>query len=108
MAIDYKLIGSRIQTERKSKKITQEHLAEKLNVSVGYVSQIERGITKPNLEMISEICQIIDCDISYIITGVCYSEKEYLLYEFAGRFSELNDKEKNIVLSLIKSIKENR
>ena len=46
MSIDYKLIGSRIKSERIRQKITQEKLAESLDVSVGYVSQLERGITK--------------------------------------------------------------
>ena len=46
MNIDYKLIGERIKRMRKSNGITQEILAERLNVSIGYVSQVERGITK--------------------------------------------------------------
>ena len=41
MNVDYKLIGSRIKAERKKLGITQEVLAEKLDVSIGYVSQIE-------------------------------------------------------------------
>ena len=50
MRIDYKLIGNRIKTERKKSGITQEVLAEMLDVTVGYVSQVERGITKISLE----------------------------------------------------------
>ena len=40
MNIDYKLIGQRIKRERKVRGITQEVLAERLNVSIGYVSQV--------------------------------------------------------------------
>ena len=53
MSIDYKLIGKRIKTKRQHIGLTQEKMAEHLLVSVGYVSQIERGISKPNLEMLS-------------------------------------------------------
>lgn len=74
MSVDYKQIGRRIQEERKKTKITQETLAEMLDVSLGYVSQIERGITKPNLTTIDNICNYIGCDLSYIITGV-YTDK---------------------------------
>ena len=49
MNVDYKLIGERIQKTRKSKGMTQDVLAEKLGVSIGYVSQVERGITKISL-----------------------------------------------------------
>lgn len=69
MSIDYKLIGKRIQKSRKKANITQEELAELLDVSAGYISQIERGITKPRLTTIDNICNLIHCDLNYIITG---------------------------------------
>lgn len=50
MAIDYKILGERIKNQRKTKDMTQEHFAEHMNVSVGYISQIERGITKSSSE----------------------------------------------------------
>jgi DNA-binding XRE family transcriptional regulator len=40
MSLDYKLIGSRIKSARKRMGMTQETLAEKIDVSVGYVSQV--------------------------------------------------------------------
>ncbi|MDE6469462.1 MAG: helix-turn-helix domain-containing protein [Eubacterium sp.] len=69
MSIDYKLIGKRIQKSRKIADITQQKLAELMDVSVGYISQIERGITKPNLTTIDNICKHLKCDLNYIITG---------------------------------------
>lgn len=50
MSIDYKLLGNRIKEQRIAKGTTQEHFAEQMDVSVGYVSQMERGITKISLE----------------------------------------------------------
>ena len=40
MSIDYKLLGERIKIQRLSKGTTQEHFAEHMNVSVGYISQM--------------------------------------------------------------------
>lgn len=70
MSIDYKLIGKRIQQSRKRMNMTQQELAELLDVSVGYISQIERGITKPKLTTIDDICNHISCNLNYIITGI--------------------------------------
>ena len=53
MLVDYILIGKRIKDYRNKCGFTQAALAEKLDVSVGFISQIERGITKPNLEMLA-------------------------------------------------------
>ena len=48
MNVDYGAIGQRIKQVRRSRDMTQERLAEALSVSVGYISQIERGVTKIN------------------------------------------------------------
>ena len=48
--MDYGAIGQRIKQVRRSRDMTQERLAEALSVSVGYISQIERGVTKINLD----------------------------------------------------------
>lgn len=65
MNIDYKLIGRRIQQIRKEKGLTQDNLSEKINVTVGYISQIERGITKINLDTLAQIATILECDIFF-------------------------------------------
>ena len=38
MALDYKLIGSRLKQARLNQKLTQENLAEKLDVSIAFLS----------------------------------------------------------------------
>ena len=51
--MDYGAIGQRIKQVRRSRDMTQERLAEALSVSVGYISQIERGVTKINLDTLA-------------------------------------------------------
>lgn len=58
MSVDYAAIGQRIKGRRREQKRTQEWLAEQLQVSVGYISQIERGVTKVNLDTLSEIAPV--------------------------------------------------
>ena len=108
MNIDYKLIGSRIKAKRTANKKTQEQLAEEISVSVGYISQIERGITKPNLELLAKLSKLLNCDVAYFISDTVVSKNEYLNNEFFEKFRLLNDKEKKIVSDLIDSITNNR
>ncbi len=70
MVIDYKIIGKRIKNARKEINMTQEVLAEKADVSVGYISQIERGICKVNLDTLAIIANILNCDVSFLIDGM--------------------------------------
>ncbi len=108
MDIDYRLIGNRIQTKRKTKSLTQERLAELLDVTVGYVSQMERGIARPNLEMLCDISEQLGCDVAYLISGCKGSDPTYLVEEFFEGFAQLNARERRIVLALIDSMIYNR
>ena len=49
MALDYTIIGERIKLARTKKRLTQEKLAEKLEVSVPYLSRVECGDASINL-----------------------------------------------------------
>ena len=98
MNIDYKLIGERIKLERKKKNLTQEVLAEKLDVSIGYVSQVERGITKISLELLGAISNILDCDIATLVTGCAVVCPGYLTEELSLALSTLNGRKRKLLL----------
>ncbi len=55
----YNKIRNEIKTMRKSLKMTQAELAEKVNVSVNYISQIETGYRNPDLSTIREIYTVL-------------------------------------------------
>ncbi len=102
MNIDYKLIGERIKRARKSKGITQEAMAEKLNVSIGYVSQVERGVTKISLDLLAAISTILDCDIASLISATAVNSSEYLESEIIEEFRKLNQGKRKFILNIIK------
>lgn len=101
MAVDFSLIGKRIRIKRKEAKITQEQLAEKIDVTVGYVSQCERGISKINLEKLSEIADALNCDIAFFVAGSVVGCEEYLIEEYLEKYKKLNSKEKTFLLEVI-------
>ena len=83
MEIDYKLIGQRIRDARKKKKISQEALSEKIDVSVAYLSRIERG-HPGSLNKYAQISRILDIKLEYLLTGTIVKREDYLdqeLYE---------------------------
>ena len=87
MALDYAIIGERLKKARISKKLTQEQLAEKLDVSVAFLSRAERGNVKMNLARLSQICDILDISIGYILTGTGCNSKDYLTEDFVKKLS---------------------
>ncbi|MBQ3356884.1 MAG: helix-turn-helix transcriptional regulator [Oscillospiraceae bacterium] len=101
MLIDYCYIGDRIKTVRKHKRITQEKLAEAMDVSVGYVSQIERGITKPNLEMLARISQVLGCSLCYFLNGAETVREDYLLPELVEKLQGFSETKRRVLLRII-------
>ena len=108
MAVDYSLIGQRIQKERLEKGTTQEHFAEYMDVSVGYVSQIERGITKISLDRLSIISDYLVCDMTSIITGSSYESENYLDNDLKRLFSTLTNDEKQMLFKLLTTYLQNK
>jgi len=108
MNINYKLLGKRIKEARLSTKKTQEQCAEQLEVSVGYISQVERGATKISLDTLAQLAVFIGADIAALITGVAFEDAKYLLDEIDFNFTELLPKERQMVYDFITLLKENR
>ena len=67
--VDQKKIGSFLKELRKEKSLTQEQLAEKLNVSGRTVSRWETGTNMPDISLLNEIAEFYDVSIPEIISG---------------------------------------
>ncbi len=62
-------IGKFISKRRKDKNITQEELAEKLNVSNKSVSRWENGKNMPDYSILNDLCTILDININELLSG---------------------------------------
>lgn len=60
-------IGSRLAILRKRNGLTQEQLAEKLDISIKHCSAVERGLSCLSLEKLIEISNIFDVSIDSLV-----------------------------------------
>ena len=102
MNIDYKLIGERIKQARKRKGMTQEVLAERLGVSIGYVSQVERGITKISLDLLGAISTILECDVAALISESAVHSNDYMESEIVEAIRKMDNKKRKYIIEVIK------
>lgn len=72
--MDQQKIGSFLKELRKEKNLTQEQLAEKLNVSGRTVSRWETGSNMPDISLLIELAEFYDVSIPEIIDGERKSE----------------------------------
>lgn len=60
-------IGNRIRKYRKESGLTQEQLAERINVTKNRVSNWEQGINRPDADIIGNICRALNVSPSDLL-----------------------------------------
>lgn len=69
MYYDLKESGLRIKKLRKKKELTQEQLANKLNISTSNLGKLERGLQGLSIDLLIEISIFFDVSLDYILLG---------------------------------------
>ncbi len=69
-------IGRFIAKQRKLKELTQEELAEKLDITKNAVSKWERGLCLMDMSLLKPLSEILDVSINEILAGEKIEEKD--------------------------------
>ena len=104
MEINFKTIGERIRKLRQEKGFTQEKIAEELEVSIAYMSRIERGVTEISLKRLAQISEILDISIDELITGIEKESTECINKELNELLKKCNNKHQAFIYQLAKMI----
>ena len=70
MRHDLKECGKRIQQFRKEMNLSQEELAEKLNVSQNTIAKIECGLRRPSIDFLIELSMFFNTSMTYLVMGI--------------------------------------
>ena len=106
MELNYSIIGVRLKQARINKKITQEELAEKLDVSVTYISRIERGSTAITLKRLSAMCNLLEVSMGEILDDVSPKSASYLNNAFSDLLKNCPPEKLDLIYKLAKIIVE--
>jgi len=112
-------LAKRIAQARKNLGLSQERLAERLNISRGACGHWERGVATPSTDHLYELSQILDIDIHWLVAGEPYnspirinetSVPEYeniqdkQLKEIIRIFFRLSTEKRRIILDLLRQL----
>ena len=81
--MDYTTIGKRIRAKRNQKDLSQEELAEMVNISTVHMSHIETGYTKLSLPVLVDIACALGVRTDDLIFDKDTMGKDELLEEIA-------------------------
>lgn len=101
--MDYKGIGRRIKIERERKRLTQEQLAELVDLSPMHISVIERGVKLPRLETLILIANTLEVSADTLLQDVVHNQTKLLTSEASMLVAELPSDTQRCVLAALRS-----
>lgn len=93
-------VGERIRELRRKRNLTQEELAEQLNISPVSMCRIEKGSKGASIDLLVEITNYFKTSMDYLIFGKELSELEILL-------DGLPEEKRKRVINIMYSVIEN-
>lgn len=99
-----KLLGKRIQEIRKSKKLTQEQVAEIIEMEPASLSNIENGKYYPTAENLEKILAVLEIKPSELFVFEHLAPKEELLTEMTALMQN-NDKLTRLMYKFFQLVK---
>ena len=85
-------IGSKIKELRIAKGLTQEELADRAELSKGFISQVERDLTSPSIATLIDILQCLGTDLKDFFND---TSDEQVVFHDSDYFEKIDTELKN-------------
>lgn len=97
-------VGKRIQQYREKAGISQEQLAETVDISVTAISNIERGINYPTFENFLKIVKAIGASADLILVDVIPSSYVSKACELSDMLETTTPEKRNQIFAVIETL----
>lgn len=98
-------IGQRIKQLRVMKGLTQEELADRAELSKGFISQVERDLTSPSIATLMDILQCLGVSVSEFFTE---EPEEQVVFGKEDYFEKKDEENKNTIEWIVPNAQKNR
>ena len=102
--MDIKLLGKRIREERRKRDLTQEQLAEAVDITYPYVGQVERGERGISLETLIKITNQFGVTVDYLLSDCLDNNDAYLRESWVRLVKNRSQKQQEMIIDIIKAI----
>ena len=89
---------------RLDKNLTQEQLAEQIDVSIAFLSRVERGSSHINLKRLTQICNILGISEGVILNGAPEDSKDYLNADFKEILEKASPEKQKLIYKIAEII----
>lgn len=99
--MEWLTIGQNIREKRLSKSWKQSTLAEKVDMSTGYIGMIERGEKIPKLETFIHITNALETTADELLEGVLERGYEIRMSEYLNQIEQLPKERQKKIFQMI-------
>lgn len=103
--MDYYKIGQKIRKIRKAHGLSQEELAEKIDISITHMSHIETGNTKLSLPVFVDIAAALDVRTDELLDSNPTATTSAALEEISSILERCNAKQAKVIADIVKAAK---
>ena len=96
-----KAVGRKIQELRKAQGLTQEQLAERVNISPHYLSALERGVYNIKLDLLVDMINILNCSADEVFCDVVNKSFNVKSNQLSDRMRTLPINEQKKILEVV-------
>ncbi len=97
-------IGNKLKELRVQKSLTQEELANRAELSKGYISQLERNLTSPSIATLVDILQCLGSNLEEFFSE---SSSEQVVFSKTDYFEKYDQELKNDIKWIIPNAQKN-
>ncbi len=106
MELDYKAIGKRIKIARIKADLTQERLAEMVEISPTHMSNIETGTTRVSLTAIVSLANALSVTVDDLLCDSVVKAKVQFEKDIAGILYDCDEYEVRIIKDMAQALKD--
>lgn len=106
MELDYIAIGKRIKINRIKLGVTQEYIADTIDITPSHMSNIETGHTKVSLPTLVAIANALRVNIDALLCDSIIASKDILEGEAKAVFKDCNSYEVRVLVDVLKATKD--
>jgi len=104
--MDQIAIGARIKAARERVHLTQEQLAEIIDISPTHMSVIERGVKTPKLDTFVRIANALGVSTDALLQDVVVPVNDSIMAELSARIGRMSQKDQERILNAIRALTE--
>lgn len=100
----YQNAGRQIQLLRIQHGFTQKQLAEKINSSQNYISDVETGKKQPSIDYYVAVANFFNVSLDHLFSDSIKMKKNIIIDNVVLKMSYMSEEDQKLILSIVENI----